>query len=90
MPESKSEGELNMEVQLDGVEPNPIDSYAMEAHFSIEEVAKRWGLHQDTIRKYFRDEPGVIVISGGKQQRNRTMRIPESVVLRVHQRITQQ
>lgn len=67
-----------------------IESSAMEAHFSVEEVAKTWGYHQDTIRKLFRDEPGVVVVRGGQLAKNKRIRIPRSVVERVHKRISQQ
>jgi hypothetical protein len=49
-----------------------------------------WGYSTDTIRRTFENEPGVIGI--GKQltirkRRHITIRIPESVLRRVHHRL---
>jgi hypothetical protein len=60
---------------------------ALEKHYSPEEVAKMWSVHKDTIRKMFRDEPGVVSISNGKLKKNRTIRIPAAVLERVHRRM---
>jgi hypothetical protein len=61
-----------------------------ERHFSPEELGQQWGLSGDTIRRMFEHEPGVLVIqrAGKRSRRYRTMRIPESVALRVHRRLT--
>ena len=37
----------------------------MERHYRIEELADRWGLGRETIRKMFIDEPGVVRIRLG-------------------------
>jgi hypothetical protein len=60
-----------------------------EKHFSPAELAKVWGVSQQTIREIFKDEPGVLVIgrSGTRFRRGyKTMRIPQSVAERVHAR----
>jgi hypothetical protein len=62
-----------------------------ERHFAPEELGETWGLSGDTIRRMFEKEPGVLVIErtkGSRARRYRTMRIPESVALRVHRRLT--
>jgi hypothetical protein len=61
-----------------------------ERHFSPEELGQVWGLSADTVRRLFETEPGVMVIERAKARarRYRTMRIPESVALRVHRRMT--
>lgn len=62
-----------------------------ERHFSPEDLAELWGLSGDTIRRLFEKEPGVLVIercTKSRARRYRTMRIPESVALRVHRRST--
>jgi hypothetical protein len=60
---------------------------AIERHFTVLEVSELWQLHPDTVRKMFRDQPGVLKI-GGKERRGKqgyvTLRIPESVLARVH------
>jgi hypothetical protein len=60
-----------------------------EHHFSPEELGQVWGLSEDTIRRLFEKEPGVMVIqrTRARARRYRTMRIPESVALRVHRRL---
>jgi hypothetical protein len=63
---------------------------ALERHYTVDEVAKLWGVHPETIRKLFRDCPGVLKIGGGFGRKKSTreyctLRIPESVVRRVHQ-----
>jgi transcriptional regulator GlxA family with amidase domain len=61
-----------------------------ERHFSPEDLAELWGLSADTLRRLFENEPGVLVIERSKApaRRYRTLRIPESVALRVHRRLT--
>lgn len=60
---------------------------AIERHFTVLEVSDLWQLHPDTVRKLFRDQPGVLKI-GSKERRGKqgyvTLRIPESVLARVH------
>jgi hypothetical protein len=73
--------------------PNPQEmgsGPAFERHFSPDELAELWGLSGDTIRRLFETEPGVMVIErdNARARRYRTMRIPESVALRVHRRMT--
>lgn len=67
-----------------------ISDFAQEKHFSPQQLADLWGLHPKTIRSLFLDEPGVLVY-GTEETRfkrpHRTLRIPESVALRVHRRL---
>ena len=53
-----------------------------------------WGFSPGTIRNLFRNEPGVLKLPGiGTATRKRSyfsFRIPESVALRVYQRLKQQ
>jgi len=65
-------------------------SYAAEAHYSVQQVAAKWGLSDDAVRELFVREPGVLVIGhgGGRGKRAyRTLRIPDSVLQRVHRRL---
>jgi hypothetical protein len=68
-----------------------VDRSPFEQHFSPEQLGEEWGLSADTMRRLFQNEPGVLVIAragGKKYSRYRTMRIPESVALRVYRRLT--
>lgn len=58
----------------------------IEKHYTPQEVAEIWGLHRDTVRNMFKDEPGVLKLVNGKKKRNATLRIPQSVLDRVHLR----
>ena len=63
------------------------EARALERCYSPEQVAELWSLSPHTIRRIFENEPGVLVIERphvyGKR-RHRTLRIPESVALRVY------
>lgn len=61
-----------------------------ERHFSVAEIAKMWSLSQDAVRKIFHNEPGVLVLGDQNTQHKRrytTLRVPESIVHRVHRRL---
>jgi hypothetical protein len=68
----------------------PLPAFAGK-HYSAQEVAELWGLSTDYVRRLFENEPGVLVLEAprayGRQRRYRTLRIPESVVERVHRRL---
>lgn len=61
-----------------------------EKHYTVAELAVLWDLSEDTIRRLFRHEPGVLVLSRarGSKRCYTTLRIPESVALRVHQKLS--
>jgi hypothetical protein len=63
---------------------------SFERHFTVEELASRWSLSEEFVRKLFLDEPGVVVFWRQRLGRRvyRTIRIPESVAVRVHRRMT--
>jgi DNA-binding transcriptional regulator LsrR (DeoR family) len=65
---------------------------AFEQHYTVQEIAEKWHLSETVVRKIFRDEPGVIRIDSEERRFKRgycTLRIPESVAMRVHSRIGQ-
>ena len=67
-----------------------IGEASLERHFSVGELASLWDLSEQTIRRMFAGEPGVIEWGRGESRFKRgyiTMRIPESVVQRVHCRL---
>lgn len=54
------------------------------------ELAERWSLSVDVVRRMFEREPGVLIFenpSHNPNRRHRTMRVPESVALRVYERL---
>ncbi|HKD78916.1 MAG TPA: hypothetical protein VKH81_04435 [Candidatus Angelobacter sp.] len=62
-----------------------------ERHYSVNELAILWNLSKQTIRRLFQDEPDVVRIGEQEVRHKRayvTLRIPESVVRRVHQRLS--
>jgi len=63
----------------------------LDHHFSPRELAEGWGLSDDTIRRWFEDEPGVLKggIDGSRGRRRKMfLRIPASVAQRVYQERT--
>jgi len=66
-----------------------VGDIALEQHFTIREVAEMWHVSDDTVRKVFRDEPGVLAIGSEESRFKRgyvTLLIPESVVKAVHRK----
>jgi len=66
-----------------------------EHHFQPADLAKLWGLSPTKIRRMFEDEPGVLRIGQPSRRVGRilkrsyhSLRIPESVAQRVHDRLT--
>jgi hypothetical protein len=63
-----------------------------ERHYAPADLAKAWAVDVETIRNLFREEPGVVKI-GEKAPRHKrpylTLRIPESVAVRVHKRLSE-
>jgi|GEM_PF-1042075 len=67
----------------------PPQTASLEQHFSVAQVAERWGLSADTVRRLFEHEPGVLVLEPergrmSRRRRYRTLRIPAAIVERVH------
>lgn len=64
---------------------------ALERHYSVADLVELWGLSERTIRRIFGSEPGVLEWGRGEDRFKRaykTLRIPESVVQRVHRRMS--
>jgi hypothetical protein len=60
-----------------------------ERHYTVAEVATAWNISKDAARRMFQNEPGVLVLpkrTKGSKRRYTTLRIPQSVVERVHRR----
>ena len=63
----------------------------LERHYSVSEIAKMWALSEKTVRRMFEDEEGVLQWGSPETRRKRgyiTLRIPESVLLKVHRQRT--
>jgi hypothetical protein len=61
-----------------------------ERHYAPSEVAGFWHVDVEMIRRIFRDEPGVMVLQIPMKKGKRpykTIRIPQSVLERVHKRL---
>ena len=61
-----------------------------ERHYAPMEVGALWSLDVETIRRIFQDEPGIVVLQGPFKKGKRpykTIRIPHSVLERVHKRL---
>jgi len=62
-----------------------------ERHYAPAELGELWNLSPDTVRRMFENEPDVQVFENpvrSSSRRFRTLRIPESVALRVYSRFT--
>ena len=63
-----------------------------ERHYAVAEIAALWQLSPDATRRIFQNEPGVLVLGNGDSVRSKrrytTIRIPQSVVERVHRRLS--
>lgn len=63
---------------------------ALERHFTVAEISKRWFFSENTIRRLFSQEPGVIKIARPHTRSKRgytSIRIPERIAERVHRRL---
>lgn len=65
------------------------DGSVLERHYTPQELAEAWQLHERTIRQIFKNEPGVINVANQRPGRRRhsTLRISETAVLRVMRRL---
>ena len=69
---------------------SPPADLANEKHYSVIEISKLWALSQKTVRRIFEREPGVIQwgsIEARHKRGYRTLRVPETVLLRVHRKL---
>jgi hypothetical protein len=78
------EGKLQLLAGERSPRANVYHALPFEKHYSAKEVAALWNLSPDFIRDLFRDEPGVLLLSHTGNKKYATLRIPESVMLRVY------
>lgn len=65
-------------------------SLALEQHYSPAELAARWAVSQKLLRSLFAKEPGVLRVDRPEKRHKRgycSMRIPESVAIKVHREL---
>ena len=61
----------------------------LERHYSVAEIAEMWALSEKTVRRMFEEEDGVLQWGTPETRRKRgyiTLRISESVLIRVHRK----
>jgi hypothetical protein len=61
--------------------------FALEKHYTAEELADLWHLDSTTVRRIFQDQPGVLKIGNHHRRGKRayvSLRIPESLAKRFH------
>jgi hypothetical protein len=69
----------------------------LEPHYKVSEIAQQWNVSEDTVRRMFSDEPGVLKIGEGSRllrgrgkrykRRYFVLRIPHSVLVRMTDRL---
>jgi hypothetical protein len=64
-----------------------------ESYYAPEQLAKKWGVSVATIRRWFRDEPGVLKwgrtdSKPGRKRAHLSLRIPPAVAERVRLRMS--
>lgn len=71
------------------VQPAELHSVALERHYSVPEIAELWAMSEKSVRRLFAGEHGILEWGTHETARKRgylNLRIPESVLIRVHQR----
>ena len=70
---------------------HPHATPATEPHYSPEQIGELWNLDPKSVRRIFRDEDGVLCFGRAVSTRTKraytTLRIPQSVLERVHRRM---
>ena len=75
---------------LTGMSERVGTSVATERHYSVTEVAELWGLSKPLVRRILRKESGLLIVGelgSGRKARRTTVRVPESVLGRIHARM---
>lgn len=76
---------------METLKKSPTNEIALERHYTVAEISELWHLDAKTVRKLFAQEPGVLWISseeGRYKRAYRSLRIPESVMLRMHRNMS--
>ena len=71
--------------------PSMPDTLAVQKHYRVKELADLWGFSENTIIKLFSNEDGVLRLESPTGKRKyATLSIPETVAIRVHERLGNQ
>lgn len=63
---------------------------AFEKHFTVNQIASLWEVSGNTVRRLFKNEPGVVKIGSEEERYKRAYKkllIPQSIALKVHERL---
>lgn len=74
------------------LDPHRPEGIEFEPHYKVNHIARMWGFSRETIRKLFKDEPGVLRLGRAESRFRRgyeSLSIPESVMRSVHHRLRQ-
>lgn len=75
-----------------GMPSNAPQGIAFEKHYFVREISKLWRFSNDVIRRIFENEPGVVKVGrpeGLHRRKYFSIRVPESVMRRVHRKISE-
>lgn len=65
----------------------PTPALALEQHYTVAAIASLWKFSRATVVKLFKDEPGVPKVNASGAGLRMQLRIPETVMKRVHARL---
>lgn len=80
---------LPLQIEKNPAQSEGIHSVAIERHYSVPEVASLWSISEKTVRRLFDGEHGVLRWGSNESSRKRgyhNLRIPQSILIRVHNR----
>ena len=68
--------------------PSAVSPPIQERPYTVQEIAEAWNMSENLVRRLFEKEPGVVIFNTDRPHKRtyKTIRIPESVLLRVHRR----
>lgn len=66
--------------------PAQAEIHMMDRHFTLEEIAERWGMSYEAVRERFQDEPGVLMW-GRRRGGRKFPRVPQTVMERVYRQM---
>jgi hypothetical protein len=74
-----------------GTKKQPENQMALERHYTITEISELWHLDEKIVRRMFEHEADILAFGSTEtryKRRYRSVRIPESVMRRVHRKMT--
>jgi hypothetical protein len=77
-------GELSTSVNVADRTASTTDDPTLEPHYRVGDLAKRWNLGRETVRKLVMNEPGVVKIRLGRKKAHTIYSVPLSVARRIH------